>query len=68
MTKRSARAVANVILVSAGVAAAGAILASPPLRRLAGHAVRWWLGASIPVFLVAQAMEAWTQSSRTDLT
>ena len=68
MTRRSARAVANVILVSAGVAAAGAVLASPPLRRLAGQTVRWWLGASIPAFLIGQIVEAWTQSSRTDLT
>jgi hypothetical protein len=68
MTRRSAHAVANVILASACVAAAGTILASPPLRRLAGRTVRWWLGASIPVFLIGQIREAWIQSSRTDLT
>jgi hypothetical protein len=68
MTPSAARTVANVIVVSAGVAAAGALIASPPLRRVAGHALRWWLGASVPLFLLGQLRDAWAQSSRTDLT
>jgi hypothetical protein len=68
MTESGARTVANVLVVSAGVAAVGAVIASPPLRRFAGHALRWWLGASVPVFLLGQLREAWAQSARTDLT
>jgi hypothetical protein len=62
MTDRNARAVANAVLVSAGVAAAYVILTRPPLRRLAVRAMEIWLGASLPVFLVRQAREAWVES------
>ena len=62
MTEANARTVANVILVSAGVAAAYVILTKPPLRRLAFRAMEFWLGASIPVFLLTQAREAWVES------
>lgn len=62
MTDAQARAVANVVLVSAGVAAAYVILTRPPLRRLAFRAVEFWLGASVPVFLMTQAREAWVES------
>jgi hypothetical protein len=68
MTRPTARLIANVVLFSAGAAAAGAIVASPPLRRLAGHTLRWWLGASLPVFIASQIGQAWAQSGRTDLT
>ena len=57
-----ARTVANAVLVSAGVAAAYVIVTTPPLRRLAGAATRLWLGASLPVFLMTQAREAWAAS------
>jgi hypothetical protein len=62
MTEANARTVANVVLVSAGVAAAYVILTKPPLRRLAFRAVEFWLGASLPVFLLNQAREAWVES------
>jgi len=62
MTEANARTAANVVLASAGLAAAYVVLSKPPLRRLAFLAVRYWLGASVPVFLVTQAREAWAES------
>ena len=62
MTDQNARTAANVVLVSAGVAAAYLVLSKPPLRRLAITAVRVWLGASLPVFLMNQARQAWVES------
>ena len=62
MTDANARTVANVVLVTAGVAAAYVILTKPPLRRLAFRAMEFWLGASLPVFLLTQAREAWVES------
>jgi hypothetical protein len=64
MTDANARTVANVILVSAGVAAAYLVMTTPPLRRMALRAVRLWLGASVPVYLANQAREAWVESGR----
>ena len=64
MTDENARTVANVVLVSAGVAAAYVLMTKPPLRRLAFRAVRFWLGATLPVFLMNQAREAWVESGR----
>lgn len=62
MTDENARTAANVVLVSAGVAAAYLVMTRPPLRRLAFKAVRLWLGASVPLFVLAQAREAWVES------
>lgn len=64
MTDANARTAANVVLVSAGVAAAYVILTKPPLRRLAFKAARFWLGASVPLYLLNQAREAWVESGR----
>jgi hypothetical protein len=64
MTDANARAAANVVLVSAGVAAAFVILSKPPLRRLAFRAVELWLGATVPVFLMSQVRQAWVESGR----
>jgi hypothetical protein len=64
VTKAAARTVANVVLVSAGVAAAYVMVTSPPLRRLAGLATRRWLGASLPMFLLSQVGRAWRQSQQ----
>jgi hypothetical protein len=64
MTEASARTAANVILISAGVAAAYLVVTRPPLRRLALQAVRLWLGATVPVYLANQAREAWVESGR----
>ena len=62
MTEQNARTAANAVLVTAGVAAAYLVLTKPPLRRLAVKAVQLWLGASVPVFLVAEAREAWLEA------
>jgi hypothetical protein len=62
MTEGGARTTANVVLASAGMAAAVAVLATPPLRRLAAMAIRRWLGASIPIYLLAEARRAWSES------
>jgi hypothetical protein len=64
MTDANARTVANVVLVGAGVAAAYVILTKPPLRRLASRVLKLWLGASVPVFMMNQAREAWADSGR----
>jgi hypothetical protein len=62
MTDENARTAANVVLLSAGVAVAYLVLTKPPLRRLAVKAMRLWLGASVPVFLMTQAREAWVEA------
>ena len=64
MTRESARTVANVVLASVGVAAAYVVVTTPPLRRLAFTGIRLWLGASIPVYLVAQVRRAWMESAQ----
>jgi uncharacterized membrane protein YedE/YeeE len=64
MTRSAARSVANVVLISAGVAAAYVVITRPPLRRLAVNGLRWWLGASIPAYLTSQVRDAWVQSAR----
>jgi hypothetical protein len=64
VTERTARTVANVVLLSAGVAAAYVVLTTPPLRRLAVRATRVWLGASVPVYLLAEVRRAWVESAR----
>ena len=56
MTETQARRVANVILVSAGVAAVVVVITTPPLRRLALGATRTWLGARMSgAYLAAEA-------------
>jgi hypothetical protein len=64
MTERTARTVANVVLLSAGVAAAYVVLTTPPLRRFAVRATRVWLGASVPVYLLREVRRAWVESAR----
>ena len=64
MTDENARTAANVVLMSVGVAAAYLVLSKPPLRRLAVRAVRLWLGASVPVYLLGETRRAWQQSTR----
>src|SRR5947208_3117479 len=49
---------------SAGAAAVFVVITRPPLRRLAGAALRTWLGASVPLFLARQARQAWMESGR----
>jgi len=62
MVSESARTAATVILISAGVAAASVVLATPPLRRLAVVGVRLWLGASLPVYLLTQLGRSWAEA------
>ena len=64
MTDANARTAANVVLVGAGVAAAYVILTKRPLRSLAFRALEIWLGASVPVYMMKQAREAWLESGR----
>ena len=64
MTQDRARTVANVMIATAGVAAAYVILRTPSLRRLARQGVRVWLGASVPVYLLTETGRAWVQSRR----
>lgn len=64
MTRESARTIANVVLASAGVAAAYVVVTTPPLRRLARTGVRLWLGATVPAFLLTQVRRAWMESAR----
>ena len=65
MTSANARTAANVVLATAGVAAAYVILTTPSLRRLALRGARLWLGASVPGYLAAQTRQAWVASGRT---
>jgi hypothetical protein len=65
VTRANARTVANVALVSAGVAAAVVVITTPPLRRLAMRGIQLWLGASVPVYLLGELRQAWIQSGRT---
>jgi hypothetical protein len=65
MTDAQARTVANVVLTSAGVAAAYVVLTTPSLRRLALRATRMWLGASVPIYVLGQVRQAWVESGRT---
>jgi hypothetical protein len=67
MTSANARTVANVVLASAGVAAAYVIVTTPSLRRLAGRGLRLWLGASVPGYLIDQTRQAWADSGRAGL-
>jgi hypothetical protein len=64
MTSANARTVANLVLISAGVAAAYVVITTPPLRRLALRGLHLWLGASIPAYMTSQVREAWMQSAR----
>ena len=64
MTAATARTVANVVVASAGMAAVVAIVATPPLRRLAFRAAYIWLGATVPAYLLAEASKAWVESGR----
>lgn len=64
MTSATARTVANVVLISAGVAAAFVVVTTPPLRRLAVRGTRLWLGASVPGYLLHLTRRAWADSER----
>jgi hypothetical protein len=56
--------VANVVMVTAGLAAAYVVITTPPLRRLLPIAARRWLGATVPVYLASETHRAWVESGR----
>ena len=64
MTRSTARTVANVVLASAGIAAAYVVITTPPLRKLVFRAARLWLGASVPIYLATTVKHAWLESGR----
>ena len=68
MTGPQARTVANLVLASAGLAAAYLIIRTPQLRRIALRGTQLWLGASLPVFLLREVRQAWVESGRAPLT
>jgi hypothetical protein len=37
---------------------------TPPLRRVALRITRLWLGATVPLYLLNQARQAWVESGR----
>jgi hypothetical protein len=61
-TSPAARTIANVVLISAGVGVGYLLMKHPPLRRLARTALRAWLGAGIPAFLLTEIGRAWVES------
>ena len=63
MTERTAQTVANLVLMSAGAAAAYAVWTRPRLRRLAWNATRLWLGAGVPAYVLSQVHQAWRASA-----
>jgi hypothetical protein len=63
-TSTTARTVANVVLLTAGAAAAYAVLSNPKGRRIARRLMRMWLGASVPMYLLAEAGRAWVEAGR----
>jgi hypothetical protein len=64
MTPRQARTAANVIIGAAGLVAAYVVITTPPLRRLALRASRYYLGAGLPAYLAAATTQAWLESKR----
>jgi hypothetical protein len=68
MTRQNARTVANLVIASAGLAAAYVVVTTPPLRRLAVRAARIWLGTTVPLYLVETTRRAWVESGRAALT
>jgi hypothetical protein len=63
MTNATAHTAANVVLLSAGVAAAYMVLTTPQLRRLVVRASHVWLGATVPVYLSNEIRRAWAESA-----
>jgi len=64
MTRENARIAADAVIIAAGVAAAYVVLTRPPLRRVAARAVRLWLGAALPAYLIETTSRAWVESGR----
>jgi len=65
VTQSAAKTAARVVLATAGATAAYVVITTPPLRRLALQGIRWWLGASVPVYLLRVLRQSWTETGRT---
>ena len=64
MRAPQARTIANVLVATAGLAAAYVVVTTPPLRRLVMRASHTWLGSSVSVYLLTQVRQAWVESRR----
>ena len=64
MTTAAARTVANTVIAAAGLTAVYLVVTTPRLRRLALRAAEWWLGASVPLYLLHETGRAWAESDR----
>jgi hypothetical protein len=62
VTPAQARTISNVVLASAGVAAAYVIFTTPPLRRAVLAAATRWLGTDPTAYLIGQVRGAWAAS------
>lgn len=59
-----ARTVANIVLGTAGVAAAYVVVTTPPLRRLAFRVGRYALAGRLPFVLLTTIGRAWRAAER----
>jgi hypothetical protein len=64
VTESNQRIAANMLLVSAGAAAAYIIVTKPPLRRLAGRMSRFWLAFWASTYVADQVLQAWLEAAR----
>jgi len=64
MTRTTAQSIADLVIVSSAVAAAYVVITTPPLRRIASTAIRVWLGATVPAYLLNEVRRAWAESAR----
>jgi hypothetical protein len=64
MTEETANKVANVVLAAAAVAAAYAIIRTPPLRRVAGGLLLAAVTGTVPAWMNREIREAWNASGR----
>jgi hypothetical protein len=67
MTTAAARTAANTVIAAAGLTAVYLVVTTPPLRRLAVRTAEWWLGASVPFYLLHATGRAWVESGRSTL-
>ena len=64
MTDSNSRTTANVLIASAGVAAAYVVLTRPPLRRLVFRVARLWLSPCATAYLAEQVRQTCRESVR----
>jgi hypothetical protein len=66
MTEETATKVANVVLAAAAVAAAYAIIRTPPLRRMAGGLLLAAITGTVPTWVKREVREAWNASGNAE--